>query len=59
MAMDLIGNLLQDKTNYPKPSEIGTISLKANEQVVYVSIDLTEFRMQHPEVTKIAVEIPA
>ncbi|MBU9788157.1 type II toxin-antitoxin system HicB family antitoxin [Lentilactobacillus sp. IMAU92037] len=59
MAMDLIGNLLQDKINYPKPSEIRTIRLKANEQVVYVSVDLTEFRMQHPEVTKITVKIPA
>ncbi|MCT4487897.1 type II toxin-antitoxin system HicB family antitoxin [Levilactobacillus parabrevis] len=58
MTEDLIGNLLSDKAQYPKPSQPEDIKLKDGETLVYVSVDLAEFRMKYSRTIRKNVTIP-
>lgn len=58
MAEDLIGNLLEDKTEYPKPSDPQDIKLKDGESLVYISVDLAEFRIKYSRTIRKNVTIP-
>ncbi|TGD18689.1 type II toxin-antitoxin system HicB family antitoxin [Levilactobacillus suantsaiihabitans] len=58
MAEDLIGNLLEDQTAYPKPSNPKDIALKDGESLVYISVDLAEFRLKYSRTVRKNVTIP-
>lgn len=58
MAEDLIGNLLEDQTAYPKPSNPKDITLKDGEFLVYISVDLAEFRLKYSRTVRKNVTIP-
>lgn len=58
MAEDLIGNLLEDKVNYPKPSEPQSLKLSTGESLVYISVDLAEFRAKYSRTVRKNVTIP-
>lgn len=58
MAEDLIGNLLEDKTEYPKPSDPEDFKLKDGESLVYISVDLAEFRIKYSRTVRKNVTIP-
>ncbi|MFD1550308.1 type II toxin-antitoxin system HicB family antitoxin [Levilactobacillus fuyuanensis] len=58
MTEDLIGNLLSDKTQYPKPSQPEDIKLKDGETLVYVSVDFAGFRMKYSRTIRKNVTIP-
>ncbi|MGP4118036.1 type II toxin-antitoxin system HicB family antitoxin [Levilactobacillus zymae] len=58
MAEDLIGNLLEDKVNYPKPSEPQNLNLSTGESLVYISVDLAEFRAKYSRTVRKNVTIP-
>ncbi|ANZ61292.1 antitoxin HicB [Secundilactobacillus paracollinoides] len=58
MAEDLIGNLLENTTSYPKPSEPSDISLKKDEKLVYVTVDLAAFRRKFSKTIRRNVTIP-
>ncbi|GHP13216.1 hypothetical protein YK48G_06410 [Lentilactobacillus fungorum] len=53
-AMNLIGRLLSIETNYPRPPEQNRIQLKDNEQLIYVAVNLNDYR----QMIDVAVEIP-
>lgn len=45
MAQDAMGLYLDDLTNFPQPTlDISTISLKNNQFVSFISIDMDEYR---------------
>lgn len=45
MAQDAMGLYLEDLTNFPQPTlDISTISLKDNQFVSFISIDMDEYR---------------
>ena len=45
MAQDAMGLYLDDLTNFPQPTlDISNISLKANQFVSFISIDMDEYR---------------
>lgn len=58
MSEDLIGNLLEDQTNYPEPSEIDPASLKPDEKLFYITVDLTAFRREFSRTVRKNVTIP-
>ncbi|NLR09108.1 MULTISPECIES: type II toxin-antitoxin system HicB family antitoxin [unclassified Levilactobacillus] len=58
MAEDLIGNLLEDETNYPKPSDPQDIDLAEGESLVYISVDLAAFRIKYSKTVRRNVTIP-
>lgn len=61
MAQDAMGNLLEDlkDSDYPSPSEPDSIKLESDERLVYVPIDMNEFRKKHPKTVRTNVTIPA
>ncbi|GEP20276.1 type II toxin-antitoxin system HicB family antitoxin [Pediococcus argentinicus] len=58
MAEDLIGNLLEEETVYPRPSELTQSDVINDEKVVYVSVDLTKFRNMYTKKVRRNVTIP-
>jgi len=45
MAQDAMGLYLDDLTNFPRPTlDISTISLKSNQFVSFIGIDMDEYR---------------
>lgn len=58
MAEDLIGNLLEDRSEYPKPSNPEDIKLEDGESLVYISVDLAEFRIKYSRTVRKNVTIP-
>ncbi|KRL22043.1 type II toxin-antitoxin system HicB family antitoxin [Lentilactobacillus kisonensis] len=58
MAEDLIGNLLEDKRDYPKPSEPNAVHLTKDEKLAYVSVDLAAFRRKYSPTIRKNVTIP-
>jgi len=58
MAEDLIGNLLEDQSEYPKPSNPEDIKLEDGESLVYISVDLAEFRLKYSRTVRKNVTIP-
>ncbi|GBG95770.1 toxin-antitoxin system antitoxin HicB [Ligilactobacillus salitolerans] len=58
MAQDLIGNLLEDSENYPRPSDPQQIKLAEDEMLVYVSTDLAAFRQKYSKKVRRNISIP-
>lgn len=60
MAKDAIGNLLEDmkQKEYPKPSDLDDIDIDDNQKVVYVDVDMGEFRRKNPRIVRRNVTIP-
>jgi len=58
MSEDLIGNLLEDQTTYPKPSDIDPTSLKTGEKLFYITVDLGAFRREFSRTIRKNVTIP-
>ncbi|NLR10869.1 antitoxin HicB [Lactobacillus sp. ZJLC29-4] len=58
MAEDLIGNLLEDQSEYPQPSNPENIKLEAGESLVYISVDLAAFRIKYSKTVRKNVTIP-
>lgn len=60
MAQDAIGNLLENlsETDYPKPSLPNQFKLAQDESLVYVPINMDEFRRKYKTV-RTNVTIPA
>ncbi|TPR16666.1 type II toxin-antitoxin system HicB family antitoxin [Apilactobacillus timberlakei] len=60
MAKDVIGNLLEDISpeNYPKASDPKNIKLEKGQQLVYVDVDMREFKRKYPRTVRRNVTIP-
>ncbi|MGR3742130.1 type II toxin-antitoxin system HicB family antitoxin [Companilactobacillus sp. DQM5] len=58
MAEDVIGNLLENETKYPEPSNIEDIELEDGEKLVYVTTDMTIFRQMYSKKVRRNVTIP-
>lgn len=58
MAQDLIGNLLEDKSEYPKPSDSQDIKLADDEKLVFVSVDLESFRKKYSRTVRRNITVP-
>lgn len=58
MSEDLIGNLLEDQSEYSKPSNPEDIKLEDGESLVYISVDLAEFRIKYSRTVRKNVTIP-
>lgn len=60
MAKDVIGNLLEDinPENYPKASDPKDIKLEDGQQLVYVDVDMREFKRKYPRTVRRNVTIP-
>lgn len=58
MTEDLIGNLLEDQSDYPKPSNPEDIKIEDGESLVYISVDLAEFRIKYSRTVRKNVTIP-
>lgn len=58
MAEDLIGNLLENQSEYPQPSNPENIKLEAGESLVYISVDLVAFRIKYSKTVRKNVTIP-
>ena len=61
MAQDALGLYLDDLTNFPQPTlDISKISLKSNQFVSFVSIDMYEYRKKfNNKSVKKTLSIPA
>ncbi|AVK63659.1 antitoxin HicB [Lactobacillus sp. CBA3606] len=58
MSEDLIGNLLENQTSYPEPSDIDPASLKTDEKLVYITVDLNAFRREFSQTVQKSISIP-
>ena len=58
MTEDLIGNLLEDTADYPKPTPPQKLKLKKGEVLALVSVDLAEFRSKYSRTVRKNVTIP-
>jgi len=58
MSEDLIGNLLEDQTEYPQATEIDPSSLDSGEKLVYITTDLSAFRQEFSRTVRKNVTIP-
>ncbi|MFC6294025.1 type II toxin-antitoxin system HicB family antitoxin [Lactiplantibacillus daoliensis] len=58
MSGDLIGNLLEDQTEYPQATEVDPSSLGSDEKLVYITTDLSAFRQEFSRTVRKNVTIP-
>lgn len=58
MSEDLIGNLLENQTEYPQATEIEPASLSSDEKLVYITTDLSAFRQAFSHTVRKNVTIP-
>ena len=58
MAQDAIGIMLDDKTEYPKPTDLEDIKIKANDIKTVVYIDMEEYRRNNPKTVRKNVTVP-
>ncbi|KRK50557.1 hypothetical protein FC97_GL001483 [Companilactobacillus kimchii DSM 13961 = JCM 10707] len=57
-AQDVIGAMLEDKSDYPKPSELEDITVKDNDIKTIVYIDMEEYRKNNPKTVRKSVTVP-
>ena len=58
MAQDAIGIMLDDKTEYPKPTDLEDIKIKANDIKTVVYIDMEEYHRNNPKTVRKNVTVP-
>lgn len=58
MAQDAIGIMLDDKTKYPKPTDLENIETKDNDIKTVVYIDMEEYRRNNPKTVRKNVTVP-
>lgn len=58
MAQDVIGVMLEDKSDYPKPSKLENITVKDNDIKTIVYIDMEEYRKNNPKTVRKSVTVP-
>ena len=58
MAQDAIGIMLDDKTEYPEPTDLEDIEIKANDIKTVVYIDMEEYRRNNPRTVRKNVTVP-
>lgn len=58
MAQDAIGIMLDDKTEYPEPTDLEDIETKANDIKTVVYIDMEEYRRNNPKTVRKNVTVP-
>lgn len=58
MAQDAIGIMLDDKTEYPEPTDLEDIKIKANDIKTVVYIDMEEYRRNNPKTVRKNVTVP-
>ncbi|KRK93649.1 hypothetical protein FC88_GL000164 [Companilactobacillus futsaii JCM 17355] len=58
MAQDAIGIMLDDKMEYPKPTDLEDIKIKANDIKTVVYIDMEEYRRNNPKTVRKNVTVP-
>ena len=58
MAQDAIGIMLDDKTEYPEPTDLEDIEIKANDIKTVVYIDMEEYRRNNPKTVRKNVTVP-
>lgn len=58
MAQDAIGIMLDDKTEYPEPTDLEDIETKANDIKTVVYIDMEEYHRNNPKTVRKNVTVP-
>lgn len=58
MAQDAIGIMLDDKTEYPEPTDLEDIEIKANDIKTVVYIDMEEYHRNNPKTVRKNVTVP-
>lgn len=58
MAEDLIGNLLEKEVDYPPMSAPESLEFAADENLIYVKVDLANFRRKYSKTVRKNVTIP-
>ncbi len=58
MASDMIGLMLEDTTNYPKPSKLESIHVADNDIKTIVAIDMDDYRRNNPKTIRKTVTVP-
>ena len=58
MAQDAIGIMLDDKSEYPEPTDLENIETKANDIKTVVYIDMEEYRRNNPKTVRKNVTVP-
>lgn len=58
MAQDAIGIMLDDKSEYPEPTDLENIETKANDIKTVVYIDMEEYHRNNPKTVRKNVTVP-
>ena len=58
MASDMIGLMLEDTTNYPKPSKLESIHVADNDIKTIVAIDMDDYRRNNSKTICKTVTVP-
>ena len=58
MASDMIGLMLEDTTNYPKPSKLESIHVADNDIKTIVAIDMDDYRRNNFKTIRKTVTVP-
>ncbi|WP_223902949.1 type II toxin-antitoxin system HicB family antitoxin [Lactobacillus laiwuensis] len=58
MASDMIGLMLEDTTNYPKPSKLESIHVADNDIKTIVAIDMDNYRRNNSKTIRKTVTVP-
>lgn len=58
MASDMIGLMLEDTTNYPKPSKLESIHVADNDIKTIVVIDMDDYRRNNSKTIRKTVTVP-
>ena len=58
MASDMIGLMLEDTTNYPKPSKLESIHVADNDIKTIVAIDMDDYRRNNSKTIRKTVTVP-
>ncbi|WP_119318015.1 type II toxin-antitoxin system HicB family antitoxin [Companilactobacillus formosensis] len=58
MAQDAIGIMLDDKMEYPEPTDLEDIEIKANDIKTVVYIDMEEYHRNNPKTVRKNVTVP-
>lgn len=57
-AEDAIASMIADKKEYPKPQDPSNWDLDDNEQVVFVSVNMDQWRKKYGRVVRKSITIP-
>ena len=58
MAQDAVGIMLEDKSEYPSPTDLEDITVHADDLKTVVYIDMEEYRRNNPKTVRKNVTVP-